>query len=652
MISSSLDFGAIHASYAELMAHEPLTCARLDYLIHRLDEESIPKESLIACYLNKIHAILKSQENFSYFPFSEAKKSWFITVLNEEPDSDVVLLKDTYQSEIASLRKGAFEVVLKKSKGIPSYSALATSEWVEAHYSSAFIFAAQESYIRKLFEEEISYHMLCDHPNIATCFPAVGEGMLVTEKLERTLTFAEDIPYLMIKNIAKDALQALAYLHQKGLVHGDIHEENIGFKDGHWKLFDLGSMTSIGARAKGAHFDYLTIERQSESAYLTKAEDDVFALAVCMMRLFTNHPYAIASTGSFFGSHFATIAKEHQFPEKLGNFLWHCLNEDPDIRFNTAQALDHPLFHHEKPVCSLMPSKMANLRALLAHLEHLPFIDHAEVSLESYDEAYTFYQEGLELLKVFLDTQEKIAPLAELKSSSGPRYVLLDHALRLPIHAAITSVMGRSFGAIDHEYLGATLEHLPDFYWNLDPKYPWAAKHKDQYRKKIYPLACSIIGNERSINCARVLELCGGNGDFAFQMRHFFSARIEKYCLCDLNRPSLEKAALRFSTDPKFLIELGDVTKKETFSSILEKAGMESASLILGIGALTQQVLPDKKAALTSLALSFDVLESGGHILLTGLGRSWITAVDLENAGFIVLETMAYGHYCYLAKKP
>jgi hypothetical protein len=219
------------------------------------------------------------------------------------------------------------------------------------------------------------------------------------------------------------------------------------------------------------------------------------------------------------------------------------------------------------------------------------------------------------------------------------------------IKSAITSVVGRSLGLVEHRTYEFT-EHLPDAYWNLNPAEPWALNHKRHYRRKIYPLAMTLLKQVESINSSRVLEICGGNGEFASCFLDAFEDSIEKYCLFDLNSASITMAKELLSSKGKAIVELGDVTLKATYSALIEKARIEFVTLIVGVGALTQQVLPSKAAALSALGHSFDILESGGHILLLGLGISWINKEDLEDAGFIVLETMAHQQYCYLAKKP
>lgn len=642
---------SLNSAYLEMFGHEPLTLPRVEFLFGKARSDGLTEDSLLFLFFQRIEAILKkSFRNFSYYPFSEERKAWLEMQLNGEAFDSESLNAETFQSQIFLIKKGELELIKKKVKEV-ARGPLLTME-VPEHYSSMLISSIDYSMTaKKNFDEEILFSELCDHPNLVTCYPVIHDDCIVVEKLERMLKSLDKVPYPMIIQMARDVLNGLAYLHTRGLVHGDIHIENIGFQKDRFKVIDFGSMNLDGMPIKGSHPHYWTPERARVYPYTASSHDDIYALAVTVTRLFTRSPYAVGQMTPYFGSRFASLARENHFPEKLGNFLWHCLNEDRFLRLSAEEALEHPIFHGEKPIASLVPKNLDLVLSLFKIFQTLPALEPASVDLADYHESFSFFADSKELFKVFYSNKSTKYPILVIGSQETISFKTFDPILGNLIKSAITSVVGRSLGLVEHRTYEFT-EHLPDAYWNLNPAEPWALNHKRHYRRKIYPLAMTLLKQVESINSSRVLEICGGNGEFASCFLDAFEDSIEKYCLFDLNSASITMAKELLSSKEKAIVELGDVTLKATYSALIEKARIESVTLIVGVGALTQQVLPSKAAALSALGHSFDILESGGHILLLGLGISWINKEDLEDAGFIVLETMAHQQYCYLAKKP
>jgi ubiquinone/menaquinone biosynthesis C-methylase UbiE len=168
-------------------------------------------------------------------------------------------------------------------------------------------------------------------------------------------------------------------------------------------------------------------------------------------------------------------------------------------------------------------------------------------------------------------------------------------------------------------------------------------------------MCLDYLDTHPEISVQNVLELCGGNGEFASFFLENQKEKTRSYVMIDLNTSSIESARELFKENPTIRIMEGDVTSSETYDEAISltwlATGENEVDLILAIGGLTRQVLPSKETALEALSNSYAVLKKGGHILLTGLAPSWINAEDLRAVGFSVLETFAFLRPFYLARK-
>jgi hypothetical protein len=100
----------------------------------------------------------------------------------------------------------------------------------------------------------------------------------------------------------------------------------------------------------------------------------------------------------------------------------------------------------------------------------------------------------------------------------------------------------------------------------------------------------------------------------------------------------------------KVTVGIQDVTTAD-FSKLVP----EKVHLVIACGILTHLVLSSREDALKALDSAVQVLNDDGHVLITGHGRSWIYASDLEERNFDVLNRFSpiimEGREFYVARK-
>lgn len=192
------------------------------------------------------------------------------------------------------------------------------------------------------------------HPNLVAVYDvasANGRVFMVLEFVEGK-TVEEVIsangaldPALAVRAITR-LIQALMYLHSKGIIHRDVKPANLMFKpDGELKLIDFGLARSLeriqkrGTRVRGSPA-YMAPE-QIQGEELSPATD-MYQVGVTMFEMLTSQlPFSDGSLG---------YAHVHRKPptvwelrpeldEKLCLFVSRCLSKRPSERPTTAQAL-------------------------------------------------------------------------------------------------------------------------------------------------------------------------------------------------------------------------------------------------------------------------------------------------------------------------
>jgi len=213
-------------------------------------------------------------------------------------DLDVGDVLDGYRVEGLLARGGMASIFRAVDEGSGEVVALKVPH---LHYEADVVF--WERFRR---EEEIALRL--DHPNLVRARPPRREKTRVYLVMElvagRSLAAVvrEDGPLAPSRavELARQAGEALAYLHAHGIVHGDVKPDNVLLgEDGRLRLLDFGvahvetarRLTVSGLSASIGTPDYMAPEQLRGRAGDARA--DVFALGTMLYEMITGRlPYA------------------------------------------------------------------------------------------------------------------------------------------------------------------------------------------------------------------------------------------------------------------------------------------------------------------------------------------------------------------------
>jgi len=160
-----------------------------------------------------------------------------------------------------------------------------------------------------------------------------------------------------------------------------------------------------------------------------------------------------------------------------------------------------------------------------------------------------------------------------------------------------------------------------------------------RYRDILYP---SIKGYAPQLfplgRTVRVLDICGGDGEFAKGVLDLFSNRISKWIIVERNEDAVENAKehlYEYIGTGKVVVIRGDAADKDYLRHFMEG---EQIDVALAMGALTKQVLT-RSVCLHVLDQLSRCLRRGGKLWATGYARPRICAKDLTQRGYEVPVT-------------
>jgi serine/threonine protein kinase len=211
--------------------------------------------------------------------------------------------------------------------------------------------------LSKEINREREVIMLLDHPNIIrgeAVFETIDLICIVLEKcsqgdlfsllLDNHLTDKDELRYITL-----EILKGLHYLHELGLVHGDLKLENVGMtKDRKIKLLDFGYCHRkgiVGDQPRNGTIFYAAPEIFGRGAYdLEKAE--VWALGILVLILFGRQmPYWQGSDDEIKKQILAgEIAWPASLDQNVKEFVQRLTAVDPLARPSVAELLRDPFF--------------------------------------------------------------------------------------------------------------------------------------------------------------------------------------------------------------------------------------------------------------------------------------------------------------------
>src|SRR2546428_5431672 len=213
---------------------------------------------------------------------------------------------------------------------------------------------------------EIRVQARLDHPNIAAIHNAFWAGdnlVLVMELIEgsslRRLLEAGRIPMTTALNYTCQGLLALAYAHERGVIHRDISPSNLMIcPEGVLKLTDFGlakGPTDVRVSRTGEPLGspyYMSPEQVRGSAE-ADARSDIYSLGAVLYELITGKkPFEGDSAFSIMVAHvektpMPPIEVEPNVPPSLNRAILRSLEKNPSRRFPSAEQFRQALISVE-----------------------------------------------------------------------------------------------------------------------------------------------------------------------------------------------------------------------------------------------------------------------------------------------------------------
>ena len=204
------------------------------------------------------------------------------------------------------------------------------------------------------FEQEARAVAALNHPNIVTLHDVgrhEGTSYLVSELLEgetlRARLDREALPWRKAVEVAASMAEGLAAAHGKGIVHRDLKPANIFLtKDGRVKLLDFGLAKLWSPAAEGrtepgqvlGTAGYMSPEQVAGRA--VDARSDLFALGGILYEMVSGRrAFQRPTSAETMAAVLNEEPAEVDAPVDLKRLIAHCLEKDPDARFQSARDL-------------------------------------------------------------------------------------------------------------------------------------------------------------------------------------------------------------------------------------------------------------------------------------------------------------------------
>jgi serine/threonine protein kinase len=192
-----------------------------------------------------------------------------------------------------------------------------------------------------------------DHDNIVRVIDteeAYGTRFIVMEKLtgdllDDVIKRGERLAWAQIRQVLVDLCRALAYSHDKGLIHRDVKPSNVFMTtDKRVKLLDFGIAIDVARSADGSHDRRIIgtpfyMAPEQISGHQLDGRADLYALGILAFELCTLElPFPGPTTEDVLNAHlFGTVpdprALDHEVPEDLCEFVRISTAKKPDDRF-------------------------------------------------------------------------------------------------------------------------------------------------------------------------------------------------------------------------------------------------------------------------------------------------------------------------------
>lgn len=298
---------------------------------------------------------------------------------------------------------GRFKIIRQLGIGAQGVVYLAADTRLERHVAikTLHIDKANPKIKEQLIKEALTVSKL-QHPNIVTLYEAgehAGKPYLVFELVDGA-SLREHLKQhgkLSAKDsihIMKDVLSAIAYAHERGVIHRDLNPLNIMLAN-HEKprLMDFGIATLLGKRDDDGVWGtlrYMSPE-QCENKSATAASD-IFSLGLILYEMLTGKPFV--QTDNKFAVINKILNEEVSIPDNIDPalhlILKKALAKNPEARYDTAQEMQQDLLKHLENIAPNISQSAANdshgstLQFLLRRMElkkDFPTLSHQIVEV-------------------------------------------------------------------------------------------------------------------------------------------------------------------------------------------------------------------------------------------------------------------------------
>ncbi len=228
-------------------------------------------------------------------------------------------------------------------------------------------FSADPDRLRR-FQQEAEAAAALNHPNIVAVFDIGttddGAPYIVSELLEgftlRHYLRASRLPLHKVIDYGGQIARGLAAAHERGIIHRDLKPENIFvMRDGHVKILDFGLAKLMDVPQAGAGDQTISIPQggtlpgvvMGTVGYMSPeqirgqpcdARTDIFSFGLILYEMLAAKPAFKATTDADTQAEILRGEPQHlsttnsSVPPGLEQLVWHCLEKEPQRRFQSA----------------------------------------------------------------------------------------------------------------------------------------------------------------------------------------------------------------------------------------------------------------------------------------------------------------------------